>query len=181
VGAKVPCPLGRNSAGNSNIPVIGDVVGVSGPVVPGPAAVKAVTVTELALRVIPLVNGLKFQLVDMQRALGVLPAVQLAIKELREGFLMLDKKCNDLIISQGKTDVSVKVLDQWSLAYDFSKIPSGLVNSPLNGPISVPVVPTMVGVITGGPVVGVIDGVTPDVVAPPLVELFILDLDTMFQ
>jgi len=93
-----PRPHGSNVC-SSGILISPDVCGVavvigtnSEAVVLDPVVTRPVTATELALRVIHLMNVMKGQLVDLQLALDVLPAMQLAIKELKKGYIAMKKK-----------------------------------------------------------------------------------------
>jgi len=86
---------------------------------PVPDGVRFVTVKELAMKMIPLINTLKAQVADLQLTLSVLPSVEQAVKELKEGYLLLEQKCGGCVVHQVKTDAALKLLNQSSLAYDF--------------------------------------------------------------
>jgi len=105
------------SPGDLVIPAVCGVVVVDGTklVISDSTAPRPATATELALRVIPLINNIKTQLVDVQLALDVLPAIQLATKELKDGYVALDRKYGSLAYRLVKTDVAVKILDDWCL------------------------------------------------------------------
>jgi len=68
----------QSSSGDLSAPSV--VVGAVGHVVNSDAAIfRPATATDLALKVIPLINGLKVQLGLVQLALDVLPAFQIAL------------------------------------------------------------------------------------------------------
>jgi len=95
--------MGPSSSGDlSSLSVCGGVVGavggvgVVGGVIDPNVAVRPVTVTELALRVISLINNLKVQLVEVQLALKVLSTFQSVVNQLKEDFVVLNTKYGGL-------------------------------------------------------------------------------------
>jgi len=143
---------------------------------PVPEVVRFVTVKELANKVIPLINTLKAQVADLQLTLSVLLSVELAVKELRESYILLEQKCCGLGVHQAKTDEALKLLSQCSLAYNFSKLPRVV-----NMPASVSGMPTMVGILSNEVMVGPAIRAPHPVVSPPSVELSMLDFDILLQ
>jgi len=89
------------------------------------------TVNELALKIIPVINILKAEVVALQLALSILPSLELTVRELKEGYLLLEQKCDGCIVHQAKTDAALKLLNQALVAHDFSKLPRN-VSMPLN-------------------------------------------------
>jgi len=123
-----------------------------------------------------LINTLKTQVADLQLTLSVLPSAELAVKELRESYILLEQKCCGLGVHQAKTDEVLKLLNQCSLAYDFSKLPRVV-----NMPSSVSGMPTMVGILSNEVIIGPVIRAPHPVVSPPSVELSMLDFDILFQ
>jgi len=81
------CQSGHRSSGELHVPSVrGIVVGSVGAVVDGvnsdAAVSRPATATELALRVIPLINSIKVQLGEVHLALDVPSVFQIAINEL---------------------------------------------------------------------------------------------------
>jgi len=170
----------HNFTGNCTPTSLSDnvVIGIGMlPVVsPVSEVVRFVTVKELAMKIIPLINTLKAQVADLQSTLSVLPSVELAVKELKEGYLLLERKSGGFSIHQVKTDAALKLLNQCSLAYDFSKIPRDV-----SMPPCVPGMPTMVGILSNEVLVGPAFRAPHTVVSTPSVELSMLDFDILFQ
>jgi len=174
----------RQSIPNSTVnciptPLSDDVViGIGMPSVssPVPEGVKLVTVKELAMKIIPLINTLKAQVANLQLTLSVLPNVEQVVKELKASYLLLEQKCGCCVVHQGKTDAALKLLNQSSLAYDFSKLPRDV-----GMPLSVQGMPTMVGILSNEVMAGPALRGPKTVVSPPLVDLSMLDFDNLFQ
>jgi len=97
-----------------SVGAVGDVVNSDAPVS------RPATATELALRVIPLINSIKVQLGEVQLALDVLPVFQIAVNELKAGFVAINTKYSTLSDRLVKTNAALKSLNDWSIAYDFS-------------------------------------------------------------
>jgi len=106
----------HNSTGNRIPTTLSDdvVIGIGMPPVLSLVleGVRFVTVKELAMKIIPLLNTLKAQVADLQLTLSVLLSVELAVKELKEGYLLLERKCGGCVVHQVKTDAALKVLNQ---------------------------------------------------------------------
>jgi len=170
------------SPGDFVIPAVCGVVVVDGTelVTSDSTAPRPATATELALRVIPLINNIKTQLVDVQLALDVLPAIQLAIKELKDGYIALDLKYGSLADRLVKTDVAVKILDDWSIAYDFSRTKKVSVSFPVNVCVVAPMNQAVVNVVGSSSSVQSIAGIGQVSVVSELVEMSISDIDIMF-
>jgi len=166
--------------GNSTATTVGYnvVTGIRTPPVVSPVnkIVRLVTVRDLALKIIPIINTLKTEVADIQLALSVLLRVELAIKELKEGFILLDRKCDVLGTYQVKTDAALKVLNQCALASEFSPIPPEVRKPP-----SILNIPTMVGGITNDVVNGPVSRDPHTRVPTPSVEMSMFDIDTLFQ
>jgi len=171
--------MGQSSSGDScsfNLP--GGVVGFVGSMIVD-GDVKELTVTELAMRVIPLVKTLKTQLVEVQLALKVLSLFQSVVNQLKEDVAVLNTKYGGLDERLVKTNAVLKSLDDWSIAYDFTRINHGLVTFPVNSTSVAPWNPAPVGAFTPldfVPSVGT-DGKLLVVSAPLKISLF--DLDNM--
>jgi len=58
----------------------------------------------------------------VQLALDVLPVFQTAINKLKAGFVAINTKYNKLFDRLVKTNAALKSLDDWFIAYDFSRV-----------------------------------------------------------
>jgi len=110
----------------------------------------------------------------------LLPAIQLAIKELKDGYIALDLKYSSLADRLVKTDVAVKILDDWFVAYDFSRIKKVSVSSLVNVCVVAPMNQAVVNDVGSSSSVQSVVGIGLVSVASELVELSISDLDIMF-
>jgi len=171
--------VGQCSSGylnSNNLP--GGVVGSVGfKIVDGD--VKEPTVTELAMRVIPLVKTLKTELVEVQLALKVLSSFQSVVNQLKEDVDVLNTKYGGLDARLVKTNAVLKSLNDWSIAYDFTRINHGSVTAPVNISSVAPWKPAPVGAFTPSdavPSVGTNGQLL--VVSAPL-KLSLFDLDNM--
>jgi len=114
----------------------------------------------------------------VQLALDVLPAFQIANTVLKEGLVAVNTKYSSLCELLVKTNATLKSLNDWSIAYDFSKIIQVYVPPVEKVPFVASVIQADVVRKTsevqsvGG--VGKVDG------ASDLAELSIIDLDNMF-
>jgi len=171
--------MGQSSSGDScsfNLP--GGVVGFVGSMIVD-GDVKELTVTELAVRVVPLVKTLKTQLVEVQLALKVLSSFQSVVNQIKEDVAVFNTKYGGLDERLVKTNLILKSLDDWSIAYDFTRISHGPVIFPVNSSLVAPLKPAPVGAITPSdavPSVGT-DGNLLVVSAPLKISLF--DFDNM--
>jgi len=156
------------------VAAVGDVVN-SDPVVPRPA-----TATELALRVFFLINSSKVQLGEVQLALDVLPVLQIAINELKEGLVAINMKFTSLADRLVKTNAALKSLDDWSIAYDFSRINKVCVPQAEKVPVVATMVQSKVIAVCHDPAMQSVGGVGQVGVVYDLVEMSIMDLDNMF-
>jgi len=100
------------------------------------------------------------------------------VKELKEGYLLLEQKCGGCVVHQSQTDAALKVLNQAMVAYDFSKIPPN-VGMPLNA-LGTPTT-TMVGIHTTEVKNGPVHRAPNTVESTPSVDLSMLDFDNLFQ
>jgi len=181
-------PTSQSSSGELNalslfggvVGAVGGVVGVVGGVVDPDVAVRPVTVTELALRVIPLINNLKAQLVEVQLALKVLSTFQTVINQLKEDFVVLNTKYGGLDECLVKTNAVLKSLDDWSIAYDFSRASNGHVPLSVKIPIVAPLIQANVSAYSNHVAVHFVNSDGKLAVASELVEMSIIDLDNMF-
>jgi len=160
------CPSQPDPTGNSLPPTLrgGLVIGLGMPSVsiPVPEVVRPVTVKEFALKIIQLINTLKALVADLQLTLSVFPRIDQAVREL-------EQKC----FGFGE---ALKLLNQSSLAYDFSKLFRGV-----DMPLSAPVMPTMVGILANEVMTGPAPCGSNTVVSPPSVDLSMLDFDNLFE
>jgi len=95
------------------------VVSLSGVVDAG--ASKLLTASQLALRVIPAINGLKTQLAALTKIGGPVSDLKTAVSELRAGQVELTRKVSDLNSKLAETRAIVKSLDNWVIATDFAQ------------------------------------------------------------
>jgi len=133
------------------------------------------TVSELARKILPIINTLKAEVAALQLALSVLPSVEQAVKELKEGYMLLKQQCDGYDLYQAKTDAALKLLNQASLAYDFLKLPRNVVT-----PLNAPGMPTM-WYLSNEVVVDPAPHVPNTLMSPPSGDLSMLDFDTFFQ
>jgi len=96
---------------------VGGVVGSVG-VVGG-----ALTASELALKVIPIINALKAQVAGVSVSLSAIPVLEAAVAEARAGQVDLARKVVDLTQKLTETRASVKLLDGWMVAAEFAQLP----------------------------------------------------------
>jgi len=146
-------PTGPSSAGELNcLSLVGGVagvvssLGVVGDVSNSIVAFKPMTVADLALRVIPLINNLKTQLGEVQLAVNVIPSMTTILNqlktdvvvlkanylELKNNYVVLNARYSVLDERLVKTNAVLKSLDDWSVAYDFSRVNHGFVPFPMN-------------------------------------------------
>jgi len=152
--------------------VVGSV-GAVGCVVNTEAAVpRPATATELALVVIPLNNGIKKQLGEVQLALNVLPPFQTAITELKVKYTKLSER---LV----KTDAVLKSLDDWFISNDFARIKKAAVPLLEKVPVVAPIIQAFVGCTDSESLF--VGGVLKSVGSTDLVEMSILDIEIMFS
>jgi len=177
------CQSGHRSSGDLRVSSVRGIVagsfGAVGDVINFEAAVpRPATATELALRVIPLINSIKVQLGEVQLALDVLPVFQTAINELKAGFVDIKIKYHKSSDRLVKTNTALKSLDDWSIAYDFWRVKK--VPVPLRE--KVPVVGSIIqaGVGCAETEVPFAGGVVKVVGPSDLVEMSNLDLENMF-
>jgi len=104
-------------------------LGVGGGLGPVDPVVNSLTVSELALKVIPAINTLKALLVELTTSVAVLPVLEAAVIELKAGQLELARKVGDLTSKLTETRASVKLLDDWTIAAEFAQLPKGAVGS----------------------------------------------------
>jgi len=167
--------MGQSSSGESRPNNhSGGVVGSAGAKIVC-VEVHKLTVTELALKIIPIINILKAKVAALQLTLSVLPSIEQAVKELKEGYLLLEQKCDGSVVHQVKTDAALKLLNQALITYDFSKLPRN-VGMPLN----VPGMPTMVGIFSNEVVADTALRAPKPVVSLPSVDLSLLDFAALF-
>jgi len=128
--------------------------------------INKLTVSGLAVKIKPVIDMLKADLV----------ALHLTLKELKESYLVLEQKCGGCVVHQAQTDAALKVLNEAMVAYDFSKIPRGA-----GVPFKVVGMPTKV-VIHNNEVKNEPIHFAPDTVrSTPPVDLSMLDFDNLFQ
>jgi len=149
----------------SSVSFPGGGVGSVGSIIVSGEADK-LTVSGLALKIKPVINTLKVELA----------ALHLTVKELKEGYLLLEQKYDACVVHQAQTDAALKIVNQALVAYDHSKIPRNV-----GVPLNVLGTPTMVGILNNevksGPVL-----CAPNSVASILpVDLSMLDFDNLFQ
>jgi len=158
--------VGQSTSGDSSsISLHGGGVGSVGSIIVR-GEVDKLTVSGLALKIKPVINTLKAELA----------ALQLTVKELKEGYLLLEQKFGGCVVHQAQTDAALKMLNQAMVAYDFSKITRN-VGMPLN----VLGTPTMVGILTNEVKNGPALRAPNSVVSTPPVDLSMLDFDNFFQ
>jgi len=87
----------------------------------GAGAPKLLTASELALRVIPAINGLKTQLAALTKNGGPVSNLETAVSELRAGQVELARKVSDLTSKLAETRAIVKSLDNWVIATEFAQ------------------------------------------------------------
>jgi len=119
---------------------------------------------------------LKAEVAALQLTLSVLPSIEQAVKKLKEGYLLLEQKCDGWVVHQVKTDASLMLLNQASIAYDFSKLPRNV-----GMPFNVPGMPTMVGILSNEVVADPALRAPYPVVSLLSVDLSLLDFATLFQ
>jgi len=139
--------------------------------------VKEPTVTELAMRVISLVKTLKTQLVEVQLALKVLSSFQSVVNQIKKEVAVLNTNYGSLDERLVKTNAVLKSLDDWSIAYDVTRINHGPVTFPVNNTSVAPWKPAPVGAFTPSNAVPSVctDGKLLVVSAPLKLSLFNLD------
>jgi len=71
--------------------------------------INKLTVSGLAVKIKPVIDMLKAELV----------ALHLTVKELKESYLVLEQKCGGCVVHQAQTDAALKVLNEAMVAYDF--------------------------------------------------------------
>jgi len=174
---------GYRSSGDLRVSSVGgivvDSVGVVGDLVKSEAAVpRPATATELARRVIPLINSLKVQLGEVQLALDVLPVLQTAINDLKAGLVDVKTKYHKLSDRLVKTNAALKSLDDWSIAYDFSRVHKVSVPFLEKVPVVAPIVQSGVGCT--GSEVQVAGGVGIVIGSSDRVEMSMIDIEDMF-
>jgi len=168
VGSNVPSSSGM---------LVGTVVGgVSVPVEP---VVNSLTASELALKVIPAINALKALLVGLTTTVAVLPVLEAAVVELKAGQLELARKVGDLTSKLTETRVSVKLLDDWTIAAEFAQLPRGVVGSSGQVLILSSAPPQGVGSVVMSDAVPLVMASTP--VTSSLPELLASDIDSLFD
>jgi len=107
-------PAGYNVVnGNGTPPVVSPVKEVG----------RVLTVTELAMKIIPILSTLKAEMANIQLAISELPGLGLAVKELKEGFIEMERKSAVFDIKLVQTDLALKSLNKSSLVFESSKIP----------------------------------------------------------
>jgi len=158
--------------------VVGSVGAVGDIVTTETVVPRVATATELALMVIPLIKSIKVQLGAVQSAIDVLPVFQTAIDELKAGFVVLTTKYTKLSDRLVKTNVALKSLDDWSIAYDFSRVKKVSVPSPETVTVVASNVQAGVGCMESE--VQFASGVGKVVGPSDLVEMSILDIEHMF-
>jgi len=137
---------------------------------------RVLTVTELALKIIPILNTLKAEMASIQLAIRELPSLVLALKELKKGFLELQRKSAVFNIKVVQIDLALKSLNKSSLAYEFSKIPLEVRKPP-----SILKMPTRVVSSSNDVMVGPVSRAPNTVVSPPSDDLSMLDFNDLFQ
>jgi len=155
----------RAATSDTSVGVSGGVVGSLG-VVGG-----ALTASELALKVIPIINALKAQFAGMLVSLAAIPLLEAAVAGAKAGQVDLTRKVLDLTQKQSETRASFKLLDDWTIAAEFDQLPSSRA-------------------VSSVPVYG-LDGVGKSVAAPhalgsapvtmPLPELLASDIDSLLD
>jgi len=146
-------PTGPSSAGElKSISLVGGNAGiVSGPgvvsdVINSSVAAKQMSVADLGLRVIPMINNLKVQIVEVQTSTKEFPSMLTVFNqlktdvvvlktnfvELRNNYVALNEKYRGLDERLVKANVALKSLDDWSVTYDFSRRNHGLVPFPIS-------------------------------------------------
>jgi len=79
------------------------------------------TASELALRVIPAINGLKTQLAALAKDGGPVSNLETAVSALKAGQVELARKVSDLTTKLAETRAIVKSLDNWVIATEFAQ------------------------------------------------------------
>jgi len=135
--------------------------------------VKPLTASELALRVIPAIRGVKNQLAELAKAGGAVSVLEVVVSELRAGQAELTRKVSDLTSKLVETRAVVKSLDNWVIATEFAQV---------SGCSAVPVY-TARGVVPASVVLGSVPA-SSLVCAPGtaiLTELLASDIDHLLQ
>jgi len=102
---------------------VGSVVVVGG--VGSSSDQKVLTVTELALRVIPAINGVKAQLAAVMKSVGSVSVLENVVTELRASQVELTRKVGELAVKLADARANVKTLESWVVAMEFTQIPGG--------------------------------------------------------
>jgi len=87
---------------------VGSVVVVGG--VGSSSDQKVLTVTELALRVIPAINGVKAQLAAVMKSVGSVSVLENAVTKLRASQVELTRKVGELAVKLADVRANVKTL-----------------------------------------------------------------------
>jgi len=114
----------------------------------------------------------------VQLALDVLSVIQIAINDLKAGLVAMNTKYSSLSDRLVKTNAALKSLDDWFIAYDFSKVKK--VSVPLVEKVSVVASLIQAGVVCNESEVQFAGGVGKVVGASDLVKMTIIDLKNMF-
>jgi len=121
-------PVGAVNSGtllNYGGGVIGSSVSLGG--VKPPSDLKPLTASELALKVIPAINGLKAQLEAVIKIGGCVSVLETVVAELRSSQAELTRKVSDLVVKLADTRANVKTLENWVVAMKFTQIPGEVV------------------------------------------------------
>jgi len=157
---------------------LGALVGVSGGGVVEAVGVvgSPLTVSGLALKVIPAINVMKAQLVGMTNGLPVMEASK---AELKAGQLDSSRKLAELSRKVTEMCASVKYLNDWTIAAEFAQLPKGAVGS--SGQVfSLSTAPPQgVGIVMMSAAVPKVLAST--LVNPSLPELLASDIDSLFE
>jgi len=86
---------------------------------------KLLTVSELALKVIPAINGLKAQLAAVMKSVGSVSVLETVVAELRTSQAELTRKVGELAVKLADARGNVKTLENWMVAMKFAQLPGG--------------------------------------------------------
>jgi len=171
----------RGSVTDRSEATSGTLVGVSGGGVVGSLGVVggALTASELAVKVIPIINALKAQLAGVSVSLAAIPVLEAAVAEAKAGQLDLIRKVADLTQKLTETRASVKLLDDWTIAAEFAQLPRVAVGSSVQDLSLSSAPPQGVGSVVMSAAVPLVLASTP--VTTSLPELLASDIDRLFD